>query len=392
MMKRPIALILAALLSTSLSAVYAPIPEEDLGQAFIVRLGGGVYHDSNIFGGATGEISSMVYRLAPSLSFNSSLTDQTFLTAGYHLSYDHVEDRPQNQELISHTFNVRLAHAFSQSTTIDFNNVYMIAENPESLLAGIPLNTDQSFRSNQLDGTFLSKLTQRVGYTLKVRSSIYDFDLPTLASQLNRAELLAGASADYEVSEATKVLGEFRYLNVGYDTGGNRKDKVSLYYLAGLDYAPSEQVSLSARVGLEQRFRWGAPDDDAPYAEITGRYQYGEKSFVAAGYIHAVEESSNVDIYTDVQVNRFFVNLQHAMTAQIFGSVFYNVEPSTLNGRTGISPDRDETTQRAGLALTYQPQRHWTVSGTYDYDLTESDDPNRGLERERIGVDVRYSF
>ena len=150
--------------------------------------------------------------------------------------------------------------------------------------------------------------------------------------------------------------------------------------------------SLSLRGGLEQRNRSGAPDDTAPRAEFTARYEYGERSYLAAGYISAIEEISNVQQYTDIQVHRFFVNLQHALSAQTTGSLFYNVEPSELLGRPGVSPDGDEVTQRLGAALTWQPRRGWMVSGSIDVDVTDSDDPFRDLDRTRIGVDVRYSF
>lgn len=392
MTKRSIALLAACLISAPTWAVYAPIPEEELGKSLTVRIGGGAYYDDNIFGAPTDTIESMVYRFAPSLNFNSSLTAQTFFSADYDLSVDHVVDRPENENLISHRFSVRLAHAFSERTTIDFTEAYSINENPESLLAGIPLNTDQSMRNNQADLIFKSGISERLGYTFKARSSIYAFDLATLADQLDRDETLIGGSLDYSISEATQFLGEVRFLDVSYKTGGSTKDKQSLYYLAGLDFNPSEKLSVSARLGFEQRYRWGAPDEDSPYAELTARYAYGQRSFVSAGYIHATEENSNVALYTDIEVDRFFVTLQHAFTGQITGSVFYNIEPSTLNGRVGVSGDKNETTQRAGLAATYQPRKNWSIVGTVDIDSTASDDNSRDLDRSRIGLDVRYTF
>ena len=271
MTKRCIALTISASLAASAWAVYAPIPEEQLGKALTVQLSGGVYHDSNIFGGASNEVSSVVYRMAPSLEFASSLTDQTFFSAGYSLTYDYVKDRPQNQDLFNHDLHARVAHAFSQRATLDISNTFLVAENPESLLAGVPLNTDQSFRNNQFNVIFRGGLTERIGYTLKARSSVFDFDLPNLSTLLDRSETLLGVALDYAVSEATQALGEFRYLAVDYARNGSRKDKRSVYLLGGVDYAPSKQLSISARAGLEQRYRWGAPDDEAPYAEITGR-------------------------------------------------------------------------------------------------------------------------
>ncbi len=391
-MKRCLFSLFVAVSSVSSWAVYAPIPEEDLGQTFTVRLGGSAFYDSNIFGGASGEISSMVYRLAPVFNFNSSVTPQTFVSAGYEFNFDRVVDRPLNKDLTSHFIRGRLAHSFHERSNLDLNVSYSVVENPESLLAGVPLNTDQSYDSSQVDFIYNGTLSQRMGFSFKARNSTFAYDLANLSAQLDRNEFLMGLSGDYALSEASKLLGEFRYLDVGYDQGGSLKDKQSNYFLGGFDYSPSEKLSWSVRAGLEVRDRSGAPNDDVPYAEITGRYAYAERSFVSLGYIRSIEEISNVDIYTDVQVNRFFINVQHALTAQVTGSLLYNVEPSVLLGRAGISPDRDEVTQRIGLAMTYQPARHWTLAGTADWDVTASDDANRDLNRQRIGVDVRYTF
>jgi amidase len=60
-----------------LSAVYAPIPEIEQGRALTVYLSSGAYYDTNIFGGSTGEISSYVYELNPSVVFNASLGAKT---------------------------------------------------------------------------------------------------------------------------------------------------------------------------------------------------------------------------------------------------------------------------------------------------------------------------
>lgn len=385
-------LLILAVLAGPLGAVYAPIPEEELGKALIVTVGGGIYHDDNIFGAPSNEQSSMVYRFAPSIDYNSSVTDQTFMSVSYDLTFDNVEDRPTNTDLISHLLALRVAHSFNPDSILDVTNTFMISENPESLLPGLPLNTDQSFRSNQLDGVFTNKLGEKMGLTLKGRSQLYAYDLTALAAQLDRHELLLGVSSDYAVSEATSMSGEYRFQDVAYDAGGSLKDKQSHFLLAGIDHAPSEQISLSMRLGLEQRNRSGAPDDDSPRAELMARYSYGEKSFLSGGYMYTIEEVSNVAAYTDVQVHRFYVNLQHAFSPKTIGSLFYNVEPSTLLGRSGVTTDQDETTQRFGLALTMRPWEGWTISGTFDIDTTASGDPFRDLDRRRVGLNVSRSF
>jgi hypothetical protein len=392
MFKRCFVSIALISMAGSLGAVYAPIPEEELGKALVVSLGAGIFHDDNIFGAPSDERDSMVYRLSPSISYNASLTDQTFLSASYDMTMDYVEDRPENTTLWTHVFSARLAHSFNPDSILDITEKFSIIESPESLLPGLPLNTDQSYNHNQFDASYTNKLGERLGYELKGRSQIFAYDVASLAQQLDRDELLIGLSIDYDFSEVTQVLAEYRFQDVAYAENGRFKDKQSNFFLVGADYAPSETLSISLRGGLEDRTRSGAPNDAAPRAEFTARYNYGEQSFFAAGYILAIEEISNVQLYTDIQVHRFFANVQHALSAQITGSLFYNVEPSQLLGRPGVSPDRDEVTQRLGTALTWQPRRGWRASVSIDVDMTDSDDPFRDLDRTRIGLDVQYSF
>ncbi|HYD83150.1 MAG TPA: hypothetical protein VEA63_03840, partial [Opitutus sp.] len=163
-------------------AVYAPLPDQDQNKEWTVSLRAGVSHDSNIFGAASGEISSMVYGFSPKVSYEGSLSDQTFAVFGYTLTLDHIVDRPGDKTLDSHDLAARLAHAFSPTTNIDFSDYYQIAKNPESLLAGLPINTDQSFKRNEFNARFTTSPRPKFGTLLKFRSVNYDYDNAALAT------------------------------------------------------------------------------------------------------------------------------------------------------------------------------------------------------------------
>jgi len=151
-------------------AVYAPIPEQEQGKDLTLSLRGGLAHDSNIFGSATNEIDSWVWTLAPRAAYNVSLTDQTFLSAAYALTLDQFDNRPGDKLLDSHDVSLRVAHAFSKVTTLDVSDVFTVSRNPESLLPGRTLNTNQSFTRNQLDGRFSTPVNAKAGITAKARS------------------------------------------------------------------------------------------------------------------------------------------------------------------------------------------------------------------------------
>lgn len=379
------------LASGPLHAVYAPIPEQEQGEDLVLSARVGVSHDSNLFGAATDEVSSAIFSVAPRLAYNASLTAQTFFSGAYGITLDYFEGRPGDKLLDSHDLNLRLAHQFSQATTIDVNNMFMISRNPESLLAGIPLNPDQSFQRNQLDARLDTAVGAKVGITLKARSVYYNYRNASLGRNLDRIENLYGVSGDYAVLPEMKVVAEYRHQEVYYRKLGETKNKTSDFVMTGFDYEVAQKLSASARVGVEFRRRASERDATSPYAELTAKYDYARQSYILGGYGYSFDESSDTTRFTDMQVNRFFVNLQHSITALIVGSASLGYEPSQLQGRRGFA-DVDEDTTRLGAALSYLPTKDWTISATYDYDRVNSDDPARGMKRSRVALNASHTF
>lgn len=382
----------AVLLPTLARAVYAPIPEQEQGKALSYRLGASAYHDSNIFGGATNEISSMVYNLTGAISYNGSIDDQTFASASYELSNDHVVDRPGKKNLTNHNLNARLAHSFAPDTNIDLSAAYVIAKNPQSLLSGVPQNADQSFKRGEFNARYTTALNAKTGLVGKYRFMNLAYDTATLSTELDRSENLAGLEYSFQLLPETKIVGEYRYQDIAYDSDAAHKDKKSNFLMTGFDYAAGKQLTVSGRAGFEKRRRASAPNTTAPYLELTTRYSYAEGSFLSAGYVHTIEEPSDVNRFNDTDVNRLFVNVQHQVSGafSLSGSITY--EPSKLQGRPGIAADITEKTTRLGLAATWRPDKNWTVSATFDYDDVNSGDPNRGQNRERLGVAATFTF
>ncbi len=391
MKTRILSALAAAVVPALAFAIYAPIPEQEQGKALTYRLGASIYHDSNIFGAATGERDSMVYNFNGGISFNGSIDDQTFASASYDLSNDHIADRPGKKNLTSHNFAGRLAHSFSPATNIDVSGAYDIEKNPQSLLAGVPLNTDQSFDRAEADVRYTTAIGQKVGTVLKYRLLNYAYDNANLSNELDRTENLFGAELSYAMLPETKLVGEYRYQTIGYDTGASTKDKHSHFLMGGFDYNPSKQTMISGRAGFEDRSRDSQPDTTAPYIELTSRYSYGEGSFLAAGYSYTIEEPSDTNRFNDSKVSRLFLNLQHRLSGAFTASGSFTYAPSKLQGR-GAQADIDETTTRVGLGLIWQPNKNWTVSTTYDLDNIDSDDADRGQNRNRFGMSANFTF
>lgn len=372
-------------------AVYAPVPGPEENKDWSVSVRAGVMHDSNIFGAATNRISSTVYQFAPRIAYNGSLTDQTYASFGYGLALDHFTNRPGKKTLDSHDLFARVAHAFSATSNLDLSDNYQIAKNPESLLSGLPLNANQSFKRNELNARYVLSPMPKFDGTLKFRSVNYDYDNPILASSLNRTENLFGVAGSYLAMPKMKAVLEYRHEDIGYSTGGATKDKNSDFLIGGIDYAVAKKFSLSTRLGNEWRNRSAEESTSGLYAEASMKYDYAERSFIAGGYVYTLEETSNVAQYTDTRVNRLFVNVQHAIAPLLVASGSITYEPSVLQGRRGFA-DVDETTTRFGVAITWLPTVHWSFSANFDHDNVNSDDTSREQERNRVGISAAYGF
>lgn len=373
-------------------AVYAPIPDQEQGKDLTVSLEAGITYNDNIFGAATGAISSAVYEVSPKIAFNTSLSEQTFLSAFVRPTLDYFDNRPGKKTVYSQAVDGRIAHAFSSTSNIDLTDAYSYNQNPEALLNGVAVNTDQTLQSNELDGRFTFAPLEKLGAVVKARSMYYDYTNAALGNQLNRFENLYGLEADYALLPDTKLAGEYRHQDVDYDNSPATNNKHSDFLMAGLDYTAGPKLSASFRLGGEYRQRAGLSSETTPYAEFSTKYDYAKGSFVSAGYTYSLEETSDPVHFSDEKTNRLFVNVQHAVSALIVASASVDYEPSTLVGRPGQQTNVSEDSTHAGVALTYIPTKNWTVSASYDYDKVSSGLASRDLARSRVGISTTVVY
>jgi predicted porin len=291
----------------------------------------------------------------------------------------------------SHALEARVAHSFSQSSVLDVTDRYSYNQNPEALLNGTPVNTDQTLESNEFDGRYTFAPTEQLGMVLKARSVYYDYTNPFLSDLLNRFENLYGLEFDYTMDPRLKLAGEYRHQDVDYSNDPSQNNKHSDFLMAGFDYAVGPQLTSSIRVGGEYRQRAGLSSETTPYVEISGKYDYAKGSFVSVGYTYSLEETSNPALFSDEKLNRMFVNVQHAFSPLIVGSASFDYEPAALNGRNGQA-DINEDSTHTGAALTYLPAKNWTVTASYDYDFVDSGISNRGMNRSRVGISTKVQF
>lgn len=371
--------------------VYAPIPEEEKGKGLTLSLITGITYNNNIFGSPTDPVASVVYEVSPKVDFNSSLSQLTFFSATFQPRLDYFGNRPGSKALYSQDVGARIAHSFSPLSVVDVSDAFAYDQDPQVLLNGVPVNTNQTLESNQLNAKYTFAPAERLGLALKTRIMYYDYVDDVIGDQLNRFENLYGLEFDYSLLPELKLAGEYRHLDVDYRNDPSENDKHSDFLMAGFDYKVGPRLTASFRVGGEYTHRDSLSTETTPYVEFAWKYDYAQNSFISAGYTYDLEETSNPFLFSDEKVNRVFVNLQHAFTGLIVGSAAFDYEPATLLGRNAEANLSEDTTH-AGAAVTYLPSRSWKVSLTYDYDYVESGISSRGLNRSQAGVRAVVAF
>ncbi|MDX2187509.1 MAG: hypothetical protein SFV32_11295 [Opitutaceae bacterium] len=372
-------------------AAYAPIPDLERGKLLTTYLAVGAYHDTNIFGAPSEEAESWVMQVTPSLAFNYNPDKQTLLAAGYRVEWSHFTDRPGRRDLFSHQVTARAARTFSPRLDADFNALYGLVRNPESLLPGLQVFArDQSRRDTVSDGRVRFVATPRFSLTARAKYARFAYDQEGLATDLDRTEYLTGLAASYLARPRLQAIAEHRGQWVRYRVGGDFKDKDAHSLLGGFDYAIARRFGLTTRAGAEWRTR-DEGTELRPYGEVGVRWDYAKESFISTGYAYVVDEVSNLERYADATLHRFFINAQHALTARLYLTGAIQVEPTKLNGRRGLT-DVDETNQRMGVALVFKFTKRWDARLTFDRDDVDSDDATRNLRRTRSGIATRYSF
>ncbi len=387
-------------------AVYAPIPEREQGRAWSLILDGGLHHDSNIFGLYEDEIDSWAVIVSPRLKFNSSLSEQAFLSAYYDLELLHYGERPEEETLYNHTLNGWLAYAFSENIHFDIADHLEFVDNPESTnIRGIG-QTDQSFMQNTFQLKGRAGLSEKTRLTCKYRMILLEYDNSGLSRDLDRMEHLVGAEATYKVLPEMSLAGEIRFQDVEYDeddyihpaTGRSiSKNSQSMFYLVGADYDWGPKADLGLRFGLEDRDRGAQEGDSYFYGNASYIFHHWENSYFSAGATYAVAETDANSLFTDKETFKAVGNLLQDLTGNniLFGSVSLSYQHDALAGRRYANfkyEDIDENITRLGLSLIYRPVENLDLIASYDYDNISSDIDTREENRKRFGISARYAF
>ncbi len=225
----------------------------------------GYLYDDNILGSPVDEIGSSVFAVIPGVKYNAAIEAQSFFQASYKLNALFYSDRPTEDKLYNHFFNVKYSHTFSPTLILEVSDAYSLIDSPESFLLGLPLQTNQSNDINQFDFSLAAGLSPRTSMLFKYRNFNFAYDDANVAPVLDRNDNLFGLQVGYNWTPEASLVFEYRSQDRAYSAAAGLKNSDSSFFLFGLDWIPSPTFQINGRIGVDERKQETGADDTNPY-------------------------------------------------------------------------------------------------------------------------------
>lgn len=364
--------------------------------------------------------------IRPSVAYSLPL-DNTSLGLRYTFGATWYEDRSKQSSQndpwdMSHELAAFLNHSFSERTSIDVMNSFVISQEPELLQSG-PLATPYRIEGDNIRNhgeiAFNGTLTKKLKYVLGYQNTYYDYEnsggfvtpgapasvTASLSGILDRMEHQILANLRLQAAPKTVALVGYNYGQVKYSSDevianlsqtvtdlvtSEFRDNRSHYLYAGIEQNFSKELTLSARLGAQMIQYVNDPaseDKTTPYINVNLTYAYRPTSTLTFGFTHSrnqtdvIAPDANGLITQDQESTVFYGNLNHRFTPKLSGNISGQWQVSEFNG--GSFDGKNDTYMDIGGNLNYRFNRHLTGEMGYTFSQLTSD-AGRGYDRNRI--------
>ena len=364
--------------------------------------------------------------IRPSISYSLPL-DNTSLGLQYTFGATWYEDRSKINTLNdawdkSHELAGFLNHSFSDRTSLDVMNSFVISQEPELLQSGplaVPFRTEGDNIRNHGEITFNGTLTKQFKYVLGYQNTYYDYDnsggtaaLPSLSAILDRFEHRGVGKLLWQAAPKSVLSLGYTYSQVDYTSDepirviplglseirNNRGHAVHF----GLDQNFSKELLLSLLVGA-QRTEYSDPlnpESTSPYISANLRYTYRPGSTFTIGYTHSRSQTDVLSpilvgpnlgqLATDAESAVIYASIQHRFNAKLSGVVQAQLQNSEFNGGR-VDGQKDTFVDISG-SLHYRFNPHLTGEVGYSFSQLSSDILGRDYDRNRIYLGLTATY
>ena len=413
----------------------------------------GFYDDNYNIGGGRGSFGA---ELTPSLSINVPLQQTDVgLRYIYGLFYyndrDNLGLNPFDQ---THQVDIWLDHSFNTRWKLNVTDSFVVGQEPE-LFGASPTSAEAveyRVNGNNIANHAGIKLdtdwTRQFSTSLHYGNDFYNFDnsgaslldmFPTgvvvvdprtlailgtgtgkgssLAGDLNRIEQNIALDLQWHFQPETMGFVGYQFSWVNY-TGNEYisatpisptqvilhksadRDSYTQYGYVGVQHVFTPNLSGSVRGGASFTDNYNDPyfpsTSVSPYADLNVTYTYLPGSYFQLGFTHDInatdvtQADSTGHLTQNQESSVIYADINHRITPQLTGTIIARDQISAYqSGAYSSSTDSDYS---IGLDLTYGINRHFNISGGYNYDYLQSDIPGRGYSRNRVYLGITASY
>jgi hypothetical protein len=181
-------------------------------------------------------------------------------------------------------------------------------------------------------------------------------------------------------------------------------NSMSHYLYVGANYSITEDLSLSARAGVQLSDNYNLPSFDSqstwsyqPYAQIAATYTYLPGSYLQAGFTQSENTSDSPDasssngsiaLYQETSV--LYASVNHQITPYLTGSLIGHYQYSTYQGGAANGEAQDYYDLGANLSYTIDPHLSVEIGYNFDYVTASAGLSSYARNREYIGITGTY--
>jgi hypothetical protein len=381
--------------------------------------------------------SSDGFEIRPSANLNL-VTGQTTVNAQFIYSYKYFADRPNGKADQSYDFEFFVNHAFSERYSVDFTDSFVIAQEPAIIdpnLSAVDRANGNNLR-NTAALNFHAEITRLLSIVLGYSNTYYDYEqnasntsnpgFPSYSALLDRDEQYAHLDTRWQVSDTTTAILGYMFGAVGYLSNESIaagsafpppppnptyiapdvRNSFSHFIYVGADHSFRSDLSVSGRVGVQilnypNQLPGNPSSTTDPYVDISLNWTYMDGGVLVAGF-HNAHNQTDVgstfvagvpSVTTDQESSTFYLNVTQSLkpiSPRLVANGSFQYQYSTFNG--GLYNGGHDIFYLLGLNLSYQFTRYISAEVGYNYDLLDSDIPQRGYDRNQVYVGLTASY
>ena len=381
------------------------------------------FYDSNINTqpDGDGKIGSWGIYVTPSVDY-TKVWDASTLTLGaaYGATYFlDTGDTLGSDWQQSANFDVDFKHNFSPRMSLDISDSFQVFQNASQVLMGQTGRIDGNNIGNDGSINLSVEIAPRWSTVIGYQNLLYSYEEDNYAARLDRMENYGTVDIKFLLKPTTVVLVGAKAGNVDYNSGlglffpglpvdsdfnpdSTIRNTRTYFAYGGLEhsFSPNFTGSLKAGAQIQDWVNFETETQVSPYLDANLTYAYTVGSRVQLGVIHRANATDAIgfDLQSPVlnqESTAFYVNLSHAITAKLTGTILATYQNSEFVGGTWNGDT--ENWWSVGSTLNYAFTRNLSGVVSYYFDSLDSQvnvagDYYRNYNRNRVffGVVATY--